>query len=180
MTETIKEIIKPKPCQECHKSPYDCFKCEHKLARDRAEKQYQNQFYRNHPSKYNIDYTKRIKNGSSDTIGTYKNAILKATIKRGYYHGGLPVRDWSNPRCQRILIDIEFKDGCTTGMSVDELNPGWQKQVESLMDKLEQATPELEEHLTARELLTEEIIPLQEKASQHAQKMFEIIDEIKP
>jgi len=35
-------MILPKPCRECHKSSYDCIDCEHRQAKLRAEKQYQN------------------------------------------------------------------------------------------------------------------------------------------
>lgn len=174
------ELILPKPCRECKREgTYKCFECKHKSLKDKAEKRYQDQYYRNHPSKYGIDYTKRIKAGSGDTIGVYENDILTATIKRGYYGGGIPHTQWKDPYYQSILINIDFKDGCSTGMSFEKLEPGWQNKVETMLKELEDKMPELQEEYTARQLTFEKLTPLQDKASEHATNMFDIIDQIK-
>jgi len=125
-------------------------------------------------------YDEEVKPGSSVVMGIIKTPVATLKFQKGYFGGGLPItrEALTNPANQKAIVSIEFRDGCSTGQTIAEdlSRPEWKDEVKAFLTKFKIALPVLERHIQAREAVFEIMKPLEEKASLHANAMFDLVE----
>ena len=127
-------------------------------------------------SAFGLNYALEPRPGSSVTLGETTNAAMTIEIKRGYF--GCNIKDCKDLNNTKVYFKITFSDGCSTGFMIqpDYNNKLWFNEVEEVLLSIARDLDFYCRKISERARLFNQIEPLQKKASEAANSMFNMIE----